>query len=168
VFAPGKGDVAGIGSRAFLVDIAVQFDGNLASTGVSPELTARSTDECRPVPGHVWLGREPRSLPRPGGAAQLHNRWRQGWSERGESVQHQRRDQPECRGHRNLVDLDYRRAGAFGNVGELTPSHLFLAVVEGTAPDVVLDMDGNGIFNKKDLALMGHKVISNTRRWTLW
>jgi len=35
-------------------------------------------------------------------------------------------------------------------------------VVEGSAPDVVIDMDGNGILNKKDLRLMGHKLISNT------
>ena len=53
---------------------------------------------------------------------------------------------------------------AFGVVGELTPSRLFAAVVEGTAPDVVMDMDGNGVINKKDLVLMGYKVISNTPR----
>jgi len=47
-------------------------------------------------------------------------------------------------------------------VGERTPSRLFLAVVEGTAPDVVIDMDGNGSLDKKDLVLMGYKLISNT------
>jgi hypothetical protein len=53
-------------------------------------------------------------------------------------------------------------ANAFGNVGEQTASRLFVAVVEGVAPDVVVDMDGNGVLNKKDLKLMGYKVISNT------
>ena len=53
-------------------------------------------------------------------------------------------------------------ANAFAVVGEQTPSRLFLAVVEGAAPNVVIDMDGNGKFNKKDLKLMGYKVISNT------
>ncbi len=51
---------------------------------------------------------------------------------------------------------------AFGRVGEQTPSQLFVAVVEGTAPDVVADMDNNGKIDKKDLKLMGYKVISNT------
>ena len=51
---------------------------------------------------------------------------------------------------------------AFGHVGEKTPARLFVAAVDGVTPDVVIDMDGNGVFNKKDLELMGYKVISNT------
>ena len=51
---------------------------------------------------------------------------------------------------------------AFGTVGVLTPSRLFIAVVEGTAPNVVIDMDGNGILDRRDLRLMGYKVLSNT------
>jgi len=37
-----------------------------------------------------------------------------------------------------------------------------VAVVKGTAPDMVTDMDGDGVFDKKDLKLMGYDVISNT------
>src|SRR5262249_33318881 len=39
VFAPKSGDIAGIGGRAFLVDLVARFRGDLASTGASPELT---------------------------------------------------------------------------------------------------------------------------------
>ena len=54
--------------------------------------------------------------------------------------------------------------GLFGNVGEMTESRLFVAVVSGDAPDAVIDMDGNMVFNKKDLEEMGFEVISNTRK----
>lgn len=37
-----------------------------------------------------------------------------------------------------------------------------LAVAEGDAPDVGLDLDGKGTLNQKDLRLMSHKVLSNT------
>ena len=51
---------------------------------------------------------------------------------------------------------------AFGVADQNTPSRLFVAVVKGTAPDIVTDMDGDGVFDKKDLKLMGYDVISNT------
>jgi len=52
----------------------------------------------------------------------------------------------------------------FGAVGQNTRSRLFVAVVKGTAPDVVLDMDQNGIIDETDLALMGAAVISNVEK----
>jgi len=163
VFAPGKGDVAGIGSRAFLADIAVQFDGDLASTGVTPELTGPGPlANAGPFPGSFSVGANLDHFP---GLVVLLSSTTVGAGP-GQNVA-------------NLFNINavtnQTAAGteiwstwiigapnAFGRVGELTPSRLFLAVVEGTAPDVVIDMDGNGIFDKKDLKLMGHKVISNT------
>jgi hypothetical protein len=163
VFAPGKGDVAGVGSRAFLVDIAVQFDGDLASTGVTPELTGPGPlANAGPFPGSFSLGANLDHFP---GLVALLSSTTLGAGP-GHNVA-------------NLFNINavtnQNAAGteiwstwiigapnAFGRVGELTPSRLFLAVVEGTAPDVVIDMDGNGTFDKKDLKLMGYKVISNT------
>ena len=52
----------------------------------------------------------------------------------------------------------------FGAVGQNTRSRLFVAVVKGTAPDVVLDMDQNGIIDEADLALTGVAVISNVEK----
>jgi len=163
VFAPGKGDVAGIGSRAFLVDISVQFDGNLASTGVSPELTGPGPlANAGPFPGTFSVGANIDHFP---GLVVLLSSTTLG-AGAGQNVA-------------NLFNINavtnQGAAGteiwstwiigapnAFGRVGELTPSHLFLAVVEGNAPGVVIDMDGNGILDRKDLRLMGYKVISNT------
>lgn len=45
----------------------------------------------------------------------------------------------------------------------MTPSRLFVTVVEGVAPDVVLDMNADGKFNAADLGLMSYKVISKSR-----
>jgi len=53
---------------------------------------------------------------------------------------------------------------AFGSVGQLTRTRLFVAVVDGAAPNVVSDLDRNGVFDEKDLALMGLHVISNVRK----
>ena len=52
----------------------------------------------------------------------------------------------------------------FGTAGQLTRTRLFVAVVDGAAPNVVADRDGNGVFDEKDLALMGFHVISNVRK----
>ena len=52
---------------------------------------------------------------------------------------------------------------AFGIEGQMTPSRLFVTVVDGVAPDVVLDMNADGKFDAKDLKLMGYKVIAKSR-----
>jgi hypothetical protein len=163
VFAPGKGDVAGVGSRAFLVDMSVTFPGDLASTGATPELTGPGPlMNAGPFPGTFSAGANLDHFP---GLVVLLSSTRIGAGP-GQNVA-------------NLFNVNavtHQEAGkteiwstwivgapnAFGVAGELTPSHLFVAVVEGTAPGVVMDMDNNGVINKKDLKLMGYKVISNT------
>jgi hypothetical protein len=162
VFAPGKGDVAGIGSRAFLVDISVQFDGNLASTGVTPELTGPGTlANAGPFPGTFSVGANRDHFP---GLVALLSSTTLG-AKAGQNVANlfniNAVTNQSAAGTEIWSTWIIGAPGAFGTVGALTPSHLFLAVVEGTAPDVVIDMDGNGILNKKDLVLMGYKVISN-------
>ena len=163
VFAPGKGDVAGVGSRGFLVDLAIQFSGDLASTGASLELTGGGPlANAGAFPGTFSLGANHDHFP---GLVVLLSSTIVGKGA-GQNVA-------------NLFNINAvtnqsvdgteiwstwiaGAPNAFGHVGERTPSRLFLAVVEGSAPDVVIDMDGNGVFNKKDLKLMGYKVISNT------
>lgn len=163
VFAPGKGDVAGIGSRAFLVDIAVQFNGNLASTGVTPELTGPGPlANAGPFPGSFSVGANLDHFP---GLVVLLSSTTLGAGP-GQNVANlfniNAVTNQDATGTEIWSTWIIGAPNAFGHVGELTPSHLFLAVVEGTAPNVVIDMDGNGILNKKDLALMGYNVISNT------
>jgi len=163
VFAPGKGDVAGVGSRAFLVDMALQFDGDLASTGATVELTGPGAlQNAGPFPGTFSVGANKDHFPSlvvllsstlvgagPGqNIANLFNI---------NAVTNRSASSTEI-----WSTWIVGNANAFGKVGENTPSRLFVAMVEGPAPDVVIDMDKNGVINKKDLQLMGYKVISNT------
>ncbi len=163
VFAPGKGDVAGIGSRAFLVDISVQFNGNLASTGVTPELTGPGPlQNAGPFPGTFSLGTNRDHFP---GLVVLLSSTLVGAGP-GQNLSNlfniNAVTNQDAAGTEIWSTWIVGAANAFGLVGQATPSHLFLAVVDGTAPDVVVDMDGNGVLDKKDLKLMGYKVISNT------
>lgn len=161
IFAPEKGYVAGLGSRAFLVDLAIEFEGNLASTGVTPELTGPGPlANAGPFPGTFGFGANTDHFPGlvvllsstvsgPGrNLANLFNIT---------TVTNQEEGSTEI-----WTTWIVGAPNAFGKVGENTPSRLFVAVVEGVAPDAVTDMDGNGVFDKKDLRLMGYKVISNT------
>ena len=163
VFAPGKGDVAGVGSRGFLVDIAVQFNGDLASTGASLELTGPGPlANAGPFPGTFSLGANLDHFP---GLVVLLSSTTVGAGP-GQNVANlfniNAVTNQSAEGTEIWSTWVIGAPNSFGRVGERTPSRLFLAVVEGTAPNVVTDMDGNGIFNKKDLKLMGYKVISNT------
>ena len=165
VFAPGKGDVAGVGSRAFLVDIAIQFNGDLTSTGVTPELTGPGPlANAGPFPGSFSVGANLDHFP---GLVALLSSTTLGAGP-GQNVANlfniNAVTNQDAAGTEIWSTWIIGAPNAFGRVGEHTASRLFLAVVEGAAPDVVIDMDGNGIFDRKDLKLMGYKVISNTPR----
>ncbi len=163
VFAPEEGYVTGLGSRAFLVDLSVQFTGNLASTGVTPELTGPGPmQNAGPFPGTFGLGANLDHFP---GMVVLLSSTRIG-AGAGQNVANlfniNTVTNQDASGTEIWSTWIVGAANAFGVVGEQTPSRLFLAVVEGTAPNVVIDMDSDGKFDKKDLKLMGYKVISNT------
>jgi hypothetical protein len=163
VFAPGKGDVAGVGSRGFLVDLAVQFNSDLAGTGASLELTGPGPlQNAGPFPGTFSLGANPDHFP---GLVVLLSSTTVG-SGPGQNVANlfniNAVTNQDATGTEIWSTWIIGAPNAFGKVGEKTPSHLFVAVVEGTAPDVVVDMDNNGAFDRKDLKRMGYQVISNT------
>lgn len=160
VFAPRSGDVAGVGSRGFLVDLVARFDGDLASTGASPELTGPGPlQNAGPFPGTFGPGADRDHFP---GLVVLLSSSRVGAGP-GQNLA-------------NLFDIigvtNRSEHGTeiwatwiigapnnFGTVGLLTPSRLFVTVVSGTAPDVVSDADGNGVIDEKDLDLMGFRVL---------
>ena len=57
IFAPESGYVAGVSSRGFLVDLSVEFEGDLASTGVSLEHTGPGPfQNAGPFPGTFSVG----------------------------------------------------------------------------------------------------------------
>lgn len=160
ILAPGKGDVAGLGSHAFLVDLAIEFESDLTSTGVTPELTGPGPlANAGPFPGTFGFGANMDHFPGlvvllsstvSGAGRNLANLFNL------TTVTDQKDGGTEIR-----TTWIVGASNAFGIAGAHTPSRLFVAVVEGVAPDVVTDMDGNGVFDKKDLKLMGYKVISN-------
>ena len=162
VFTPESGNLAGAGSRAFLVDLKAQFNGNLAATGPSPELTGPGAhNNAAPLPGSFGNGANLDHFP---GLVVLLSSSRTGAGP-GQNLANDF----------NITTITDRRsdrteiwstwivgaANVFGTVGQNTRSRLFVAVVRGTAPDVVIDLDQNGIFDEKDLVLMGVDVISN-------
>lgn len=164
IFAPGSGDVAGVSSRGFLVDLAVDFEGNLASTGASLELTGPGPlQNAGPFPGTFSLGADKDHFP---GLVVLLSSTTVG-AGAGQNVANLF----------NIIAVTNRTPtnteiwgtwivgakNAFGLEGQMTPSRLFVTVVDGVAPDVVLDLNGDGKFNTKDLELMGHKVLAKGR-----
>lgn len=164
IFAPGSGDVAGVSSRGFLVDLAVDFEGDLLSTGASSELTGPGPlQNAGPFPGTFSTGANKDHFP---GLVVLLSSTTIG-AGAGQNVSNLF----------NLVAVTNRTPtnteiwatwivgakNAFGVEGQLTPSRLFITVVEGVAPDVVVDMNADGKVDAKDLKLMGHQVIAKSR-----
>lgn len=164
IFAPGADDVAGVSSRGFLVDMAVDFEGSLALTGASSELTGGGPlQNAGSFPGTVGLGANKDHFP---GLVVLLSSTMVG-AGAGQNVSNLF----------NVIAVTNRTPtnteiwatwivgakNAFGIEGQMTPSRLFVTVVDGVAPDVVIDMNADGKFDTKDLKLMGYKVISNSR-----
>jgi len=162
VFTPKNGNLAGAGSRAFMVDLKAEFNSGLAATGASPELTGPGAhSNAAPFPGSFGIGANTDHFP---GLVVLLSSSKVGVGA-GQNVANdftittitdRRSDRTEI-----WSTWIVGAANAFGTVGVNTPSRLLVAVVHGTAPDVVLDMDQNGIIDEKDLELMGVEVISN-------
>lgn len=167
IFAPGAGDVAGVSSRGFLVDLAVEFEGDLASTGASSELTGPGPlQNAGPFPGTFSVGANKDHFP---GLVVLLSSTVTSPTNAGPGQ--------NVSNLFNIISVTNRTpttteiwgtwiVGAknvFGVEGQMTPSRLFVTVVEGVAPDVVLDLNADGKFDAKDLKLMGYKVIAKSR-----
>src|SRR5262245_2375488 len=162
VFTPKSGDLSGVGGRAILVDLKAEFDTPLADTGASPELTGPAAhNNTAPLPGSFGDGANADHFP---GLVVLLSSTR---NAAGPGQNHANAF--------NITTITDRRSdktevwstwivgapNTIGIQGQNVPSRLFVAVVKGTAPDVVQDMDGNGVFDEKDLALMGFEIISS-------
>lgn len=164
IFAPGEDDIAGVSSKGFLVDLAVNFEGSLAATGTSSELTGPGVlQNAGPFPGTFSVGANKDHFP---GLVVLLSSTTLG-AGAGQNVSNLF----------NIIAVTNRTPkhteiwgswivgakNAFGIEGQMTPSRLFVTVVDGVAPDVVTDMNGDGKYDAKDLKLMGYKVISKSR-----
>jgi len=167
MFAPAKGDHAGIGGRGWFVDLAVIYDTPLATTGFSGfQLTGPvGHNNVAPMPGTFSPGADDR-LP---GLVVLVSTATVGAM--------------SCQNVANLFNLtgvtnataestelwDTWIVGA-PNFGVDTPSMVYVAVaadlngdgIYNDAPNVVADSNGDGMCDKKDLKAMG--VASNIKK----
>jgi len=165
VFAPAEDDVAGVESRGFLVDLAAEFPGGLAGTGASLELTGPGAHaNAAPFPGTFSAGADADHFQ---GLVVLLSSTRIGAGP-GQNVANLF----------NIIAVTNRTPtsteiwgtwiigakNAFGIEGQLIPSRLFVTVVDGTAPDVVTDMNGDGVLDNKDLTLMGYRPLSKGKK----
>jgi hypothetical protein len=161
VFAPADGDVSGVGSAGTLVDLAVEFAGDLASTGASLELTGGGAHaNADPFPGTFGFGADKDHFP---GLVVLFS-----------STLVRAGPGQNLADLFNIITVTNRTPtlteiwatwivgakNAFGLEGQMTPSTLFVGVVEGTAPDVVEDKNGDGKFDNRDLKLMGYRPLA--------
>jgi hypothetical protein len=166
IFAPKSGDVAGVQSRAFLIDLVARFNVDLASTLASPELTGPGAHaNTAPLPGHSVPGANTDHFP---GLVVMLSSTRIG-AGAGQNLA----DLFNIVAVTNQRDSDKTdiwstwiigAKNAFGLESVLTPTRLFVAVVDGTAPNVVTDVNGDGTFDEDDLEAMGFHVISNVKK----
>jgi len=167
IFAPAKGDHAGIGGRGWFVDLAINYDTPLANTGFSGfQLTGPAGhNNVAPMPGTFSAGADDR-LP---GLVVLLSTTIVGAG--------------SCQNIANLFNLtgvsnvtadstelwDTWIVGA-PNFGVNTESTLYVAVaadlnadgIYNDAPNAVADSNGDGVCDKKDLKAMG--VASNVKK----
>ncbi len=160
VFAPAKGDHAGIGGRGWFIDLAIIYDTPLANTGFTGfQLTGPAVhNNVAPMPGTFSIGADDR-LP---GLVVLLSTTTVGAG--------------SCQNIANLFNLtgvtnttadstelwDTWIVGA-PVFGVNTESTLYVAVADdinadgifNDAPNVVMDSNGDGLCDKKDLKAMG-------------
>src|SRR6185295_4184142 len=161
IFTPKSGNVQGIGSRGFMVDLKADFNVPLAETGAGLELTGPGVHQnAAPLPGAFGDGPNDKF---PNLVVLLSS------TKAGAGINHA--------GSFNLVAVTDQRSdraqiwstwiigapNVFGTPGVDTPSRLFVAAVNGVAPAVVRDLNLDGQFDEEDLALMGFEIISQVR-----
>jgi hypothetical protein len=161
IFTPKSGNLAGIGSRGFMVDLKADFNVPLNETGAGLELTGPGVHQnAAPLPGAFGDGPNDKF---PGLVVLLSS------TKAGAGINHA--------GSFNLVAVTDQRSdraqiwstwiigapNAFGTVGIDTPTRLLVAAVRGTAPAVVKDMNLDGKFDEEDLEMMGFEIVSQVR-----
>jgi hypothetical protein len=151
VFTPRNGDFAGVGGKGFFVDLRARFDGDLASTGVSIRTAPPGGAGAAPdFPGLVVLLSS--STVGAGAGQNLANLFNIiGVTDRDETLAKDT----------EVWATWVIAAPKFGNAGTLTKSRLLVAIVDGRAPSVVTDQNGDGVIDEKDLEALGFHIISD-------
>ncbi|HJZ61711.1 MAG TPA: hypothetical protein VKD47_06110 [Miltoncostaeaceae bacterium] len=172
VWVPRSGDVAGVETRGFVVDLSVRINGNLAQTGSSLELTGPGAHQnIAPLPGNVGTGANADHFP---GLVVLLSSTKIG-AGAGQNLANEFNitgitDRPSANETEVWATWIIGAKGAFASLRDAAHpqptehSNLFVTAVKGTAPDVVTDANGDGRLDEKDLQQMGYDVIASPRK----
>jgi len=171
VWVPRSGDVAGVETRGFVIDLSVRFNSNLAGTGSSLELTGPAAHaNTAPLPGTFGVGANADHFP---GLVVLLSSTKVG-AGAGQNLANEFNitgvtDRPSTNETEIWATWIIGAKGAFAFQQDAAHpeatehSNLFVAAVQGTAPDVVTDRNHDGRLDKTDLELMGFRVIASPK-----
>jgi len=190
VFRPLNGDVAGYNARGFVTSASIEFPGDLDTTGlgvgINPvtgiqqsyaELTGPGAhQQLPPYHGTFTVGINEHFL----GLVVLQDTGRFNLRTTPElgAFQYTTDNLLDIKNIADLFEItaiqnqttkgtvvwtDWLQGGSanFGPRDQVIKSRITLVVVEGTAPAAVVDANGDGVIDEKDLPAMGYKVISN-------
>lgn len=191
VFRPLNGDVAGYDARGFVTSAAFQFPGDLTTTGLGVGINPVTSlpQSYAELTGPGVIQQKP---PYHGTFSVGVNEHFLGLVVLQDTARFNLRTTPQLGAFQyttdNLVDIkniadlfeitalqnqtskgtevwtDWLQGGSanFGPLDQVTESKITVTVVEGIAPVAVVDANGDGKINAKDLPAMGYKVLSNT------
>lgn len=189
VFRPLNGDVAGYDARGFVTSASFEFPGDLNTTGlgvgINPatgfqqsyaELTGPGAhQQLPPYHGTFSVGVNEHFL----GLVVLQDTARFNRRTTPGAFQYTTNNLLDIKNIADLFEItavqnqttkgtavwtDWVQGGSanFGPQNEVIKSKILVTVVEGTAPAAVIDANGDGKIDEKDLTAMGYKVLSNT------
>jgi hypothetical protein len=171
VWVPRSGDVAGVETRGFVVDLSVRINGNLAQTGSSLELTGPGAHQnTAPLPGTFGVGANADHFP---GLVVTLSSTKIG-AGAGQNLANEFNitgvtDRPSTTETEIWATWIIGAKGAFASAQDAAHpqptehSSLFVTAVQGVAPNVVTDQNHDGRLDKDDLRLMGYRVIASPK-----
>lgn len=195
VFRPHNGDIGGYDARGFITSAEVTFPGPLSTTGlgqgINPvtglpqsinELTGPGAhQQLPPYHGTFSVDVNEHFL----GFVMLQDTARFNARTTPGDFQYTTDNLVDMKNIANLFEItapvnqttkgttiwtDWLQGGSgnFGPVDQVIKTKILVTIVEGTAPKAVIDANGDGMIDEKDLTAMGYKVISNTVKRTFY
>lgn len=198
VFRPLNGDIAGYDARGFITSASVRFPGDLSTTGlgqgINPvtglpqsvnELTGPGAHQQLPpyhgtfsvdvnehFLGFVMLQDtarfNARTTPNTPGVSQYTTDNLVDMKNIANLFEITSVVDQNTKGTTVWTDWLQGGSGNFGPVDQVIKTSILVTIVEGTAPKAVIDANGDGKIDEKDLTAMGYKVISNTVKRTFF
>lgn len=187
---PSPGDIGGYDARAYIVAASVQFPGDLSTTGLgqgvnritgNPTTVAELTgpgahQQLPPFPGDFTATANSDHFP---GFVLWQDTFRGNARVLGNPPDVYKDPLLDVKNVAGLFEIttvinqttkgtkvwtDWIQGGSgnFGRINEVTETNMVVTMVEGQAPNAIVDANNDGVFDENDLTAMGYKVISNT------